>query len=135
MNYSIANMIAGVMPAVRRSGLLSSLCTIVVPPPTDENNAAGAIDPAIAWTPLAGHINIPCTAPPVQTSDSTSSSEIYAQEQLESVSMLHVLLDDYYPLILGSYRAQIAGVEYDIANVEHDSQKQMTRLVLKKGTI
>jgi hypothetical protein len=124
------------MPIVRASGLLVSLCTITVPPTgADAFDDGGARNPNVPYVPLAGHIDIPCTAPPINTGDSVSPSEIKALEQIEAVNLVHVLLDDYYPSIISDYRAVIDGVNWDIVNVESDSQKQMTRLAVKKATI
>lgn len=124
------------MPIVRASGLLVSLCTITVPPTgADAFDDGGARNPNVPYVPLAGHIDIPCTAPPMLVNDSMNVSERRALPQIEAINTLHVLLDGYYPDIISDYRAVIDGTAYDIANVEHDSQKQMTRIAVRKATI
>ena len=141
MNQNVLPAVAAVMESVRASGLLVSLCTIKVPPASTTFDSQGAIDPAIEWEPLAGHIDIPCTAPPIQTGDNVSATEIKAQQAITAKTMMHVLLDNYYSALQDannvgqSYRAEIDGIEYEIANVEHDSQFQMTRLALALVTV
>lgn len=142
MNQSNAADIAGVMVAVRGSGLLVSLCTITTQPPSTEFGASGAPDPAIPYINFPGHVDIPCTAPPIQTGDNINATEMKSMQEIEAKGMLHVLLDNYYPTILNSYRAKIrakgtaaaTAIEYEIMNVESDSQRQMTRLALELVT-
>jgi hypothetical protein len=125
--------IAGVMAAVRDTGLLSSLCTITRSPAIF--NAAGAEDPSAPYVAVAGLVDIPCTAPPLMATDRMQASEIRALRQIKAEDTRHVLLDAYYPAILDTDRALIDGTEFEIANVEHDSQKQMTRLAVERVTI
>ena len=144
MNQDLTGMVDAVMDTVRASGLLTSLCTILVPP--DVYNDAGGADPSAAYIPLAEHILIPCTAPPLQTGDTTAPSEVKALADIQAKSSLHVLLDNYYPAIKSNYRASIAPndgfgnflgdpVDYDIMNVESDSKQQMTRLAVQLVSI
>lgn len=125
--------IAGVMPAVRETGLLSSLCTITRSP--EDFNAAGAPNPSTPYVPVAGLVDIPCTAPPLMATDRMQASEIRALRQIKAEDTRHVLLDGYYPTILDSDRAEIDGVEFEISNIEHDSQRQMTRIAVERVTI
>ena len=133
MNQDIEVDLAAVMPAVLESGLLSSLCTITIPPHVFD--AGGAPDPSAAYTPLAGHENIPCTAPPIQTGDSTSQTEQKSMTEILARSVLHVLLGGWYPAIIADYRAVIDGAVYDVTNVESDSQHRMTRLAVQAVTL
>ncbi len=129
MNQSTPLDLSYVMESVRASGLLTSLCTITTPPASTTFNGAGSPDPTTVWPVLADHEDIPCIDAPV------TASEQKTIENVQSVNMRHVLLDNYYPLILARYRATIGGVEYDILTAESDSQRQMTRLFLEKRTI
>jgi hypothetical protein len=147
MNQGLGSAITQVMELVRSSGLLCSLCTISVPPGVF--NAAGAPDPSVPYIPLAGHINIPCMAPPTMIGDMTFGTEKKEETQIEAVNTLHVLLDNCYPAIIPDYRATITArrplpgggyetigtAEWDIVNVESDSQGQMTRLAVRMATI
>jgi hypothetical protein len=133
VNQTLAIDIAGVMPAVRATGLLSSLCTITrFPEAFDEGGAPIA---ATAYEPVTGMVDIPCTAPPLQAADRIARAEVRTEAQVQSEESLHVLLDDYYPDIRNTDRAVVDGVAYNIANVERDSQKQMTRIALEKVSI
>lgn len=130
MNQALTYGIEGVMDEVRASGLLSSLCTITESP--EAFDAGGAPIAATAYVPIEGMIDIPCTAPPLMTTDRTNASEIKTMSSIRSEDSRHVLLGGYYPEILEANRAEIDGLEFDICNVEHDSQKQMTRLALQR---
>lgn len=133
MNQALTYGIEGVMDEVRASGLLSSLCTITESP--EAFDAGGAPIAATPYIPVEGMIDIPCTAPPLMTTDRTNASEVKTMSSIRGEDSRHVLLDGYYPEITEAHRAEIDGVEFDIANVESDSQKQMTRLAVQRVTI
>jgi hypothetical protein len=120
------------MPAVLESGLMTSLCTITVPPAIFD--AGGAPDPNAPYTVLEGHEDIPCTAPPLSTGDGTSQTEQKSMTQILAKSVLHVLLGGWYPAIICDYRAVIDGNVYDITNVESDSKQKMTRMAVQAVT-
>ncbi len=138
---SLEQELAGIMTEVRATGLLSSLCTILVPPGVFD--AGGAPDPSVPYTPLAGHVDIPCTAPPISTGDGVVPTEVKSMAEILSRNILHVLLDGYYPTIISDYKAAIrrkgaaasTAVQYDILNSESDSQAQMTRMAAQLATI
>lgn len=111
---------------------MTSLCTITVPPHVFDDG--GAPDPNAPYTPLAGHENIPCTAPPPSEAR-VQATEIKDLAEIMSKSFRHVLLGGYFPLIISDYRALIDGVEYDILGVEDDSQYRMTRLGVQLATV
>lgn len=125
--------IAAVMPAVLATGLLSSLCTITVS--TDTFDAGGAPVASAAYVPVAGMVDIPCTAPPLMTNDRMVASEVKRLEEIRSEDSRHVLLGGYYPAITDEHRALIDGVEFDIVNTEWDSQKVMTRIAVERVTM
>ena len=135
MNQDIISIsIAGVMPAVRATGLLVSLFTAQAP--TGALDASGV--PTGAFADVAGLVNIACTAPP------KSEAKIVANEtkqrfQIGSLEVKHVLLDAYYPTLDAGWRAGwrclIDGTVYDIDGVEHDSQGQMSRVAVRLGSV
>lgn len=133
MNQEMALGIADVMPAVRASGLLVSLCTITVPPGVSDNG--GAPDPNAPYTNLPGHIDLPCISSPLVAGDFPALEEVKSMTEILTKNMRHVLLDSYYPDIETIHRAVVDGVEYDIITSEADSQSQMTRLAVQKVTI
>lgn len=140
MNQGIDGSIKAVMAEVLKSGLLSSLCTITVPPHVYD--AGGAPDPAAPYLPLAMHQNIPCTDPPLSIGDTPAASELKDLAEIMAKNSLHVLLGGFYPAIIPDYRALIAPksnpsatVEYDIVGVESDSQNTQTRLAVQRVTI
>jgi hypothetical protein len=136
MNQSIAVDIARVMPEVAASGLLTSLCTITVPPRAPGDiDAGGAPDPAAPYTNLSGHVDIPCTAAALSSGDSVQPTEVKTLSEILAKNMLHVLLGGYYPTIIADYRAVVDGIVYDIVGVENDSQGVQTRLALELATV
>ncbi len=133
MRQGLQADIEAVMPAVRASGLLSSLCTITRF--SEDFDAGGAPDQSAPYIPVTGMVDIPCTAPPLMAEDRIQASEVRAVREITAEDTRHVLLDGYYPAIRDEDRAVIDGTEYEIANVEHDSQRQMTRLAVERVTI
>ena|SRR5690242_7499541 len=136
MNQSLQIDVTIVMETVRASGLLTSLCTVKTPPAdTEDFDAGGALKPDAVWPELSGVVDVPCTAPPLQTTDNVSALELKSMMEIQAKSVRHVLLDGYYPTIEEHFRAEIDGVDFDITNVESDSQKQMTRLAIQLVTL
>jgi hypothetical protein len=90
------------------------------------------------WIPIAGLSNIPCTAPPPSEAR-IAATEVKALEEILTLQIKHVLLNNYFPQLNGAsdmdWRCLIDGVAYDILGVEHDSQKQMTRLEVRIAAI
>jgi len=131
MNQSLGLMLDQVMPMVRATGLLVSLCTIQVPSGADD--AIGA--PSGTYADVAGLINIPCTAPPEGIGTGISAAEMKELQYDSGIVPLHVLLDDWYPQIrdlwLAGARAVIDGTPFDLMGAESDSQMKMTRLKLR----
>jgi hypothetical protein len=129
--------ISDIVPEALESGILTSLCTITVPPGVFD--AGGAPDPSAAYTDLDGHTLIPCTTPPL--SQILRPTEVKSLEEVMTRNMLHVWLAGYYPAILTEYRAQIGKSDghggiaspetYDIVGVEWDSQNRSTRLAVQ----
>jgi len=63
------------------------------------------------------------------------ATEVRALAEIMDKGLRHCLLNDYYPAITADLWALVDGVTYDILGVEHDSQKQMTRLQLQLVTV
>lgn len=138
MNQGLQYSVAAIVPAMRQSGLMRSRCTITVPPdqvltPDETFGASGAALARVAYPPLAGHVDIPCSAPTgfsVAPGDEAKSAADVIARNVMPVSLL-----GYFPAITQDYRAVIDDVEYDILSVGADSQIQATRMVVQKATI
>lgn len=132
-----------VVPALLESGLMSSLCTIVVSPGVFGDS--GAPDPTAPYTPVEGLTLIPCTSPPLSYGKSVQPSELKSLVEIMDRDMLHVLLAGYFPAITTNHRAVIGKSDgmggiaspetYDIVGVEWDSQNRLTRLAVQLATI
>lgn len=135
---NIAAALAAVMPAVRASGLLSSLCTIERP--TTAQGFSGSPDGS--YEAVAGLSSIACRIAPM-SEGSPSATEQRASDETKSEEPKHVLLDAYYPTVrtawlgdpsngtLGGARAVIDGQPYTILGVEPDGSYQMTRMAVE----
>lgn len=130
MNQGLSTEFDAIVPALLASGLLSSLCTIKTPPETFTDS--GALDPDALYADLAGHVDIPCIAAPLMTTDKVGIDEIKLRNETETLGLLHVLLGGYYPAIQTDYRAEIDGVDWDIVTVDSDSQGKTTRLAVRQ---
>ncbi len=119
--------IAAVMPAIRATGLQKSLCTLSLP----SGNQTTTGTPDGTYTPIAGLIDIRCTAPPKRLG-TPYPDVLRRQDESRTEIPRHVLLDSYYPAahtaFLNGAIATVDGTDYILANVDHDSQFQMTRL-------
>ncbi len=138
---AIQSLIASVMPTVRASGLLVSLCTIQRP--SGNQDASGAPDGL--YVPVTGLINIACTSPPSASAKGMPAAEVRGPADTFATQPHHVLLDSYYPQIQdewlgtatqeGGAIATIDGIDYTLIAVEHDSQSQMTRMEVRLGKL
>lgn len=123
-----------VMPEARATGLFVSLCTLQEP--SGVFGASGAPDGN--YVDVAGLVNLPCTAPPPSEAR-IQAIEVKTLQDIMSLELLHVLLNDAYPAILTHFRgtnatewrAVIDGVVYDLFGAESDSQSEMTRLLVR----
>jgi hypothetical protein len=119
-----------VMTAAVASGLFVSLCTIQQP----DGVLIDAGQPSGVFVNVDGLVNIPCTAPP-EANVRITASEVKSQENIQSFSELHVLLDSWYPALENGvamgWRAVIDGVPYDVMGAESDSQGVITRMVVR----
>jgi len=131
MYQGLSYEIAAVMPEAIATGLFVSLCTIQQPSGTFD--AGGAPDGL--YVDVDGLQDIPCTAPPSSKKMAIASNEKKTMPQVEAFNFLHVLLSGYYPTILQSWRAVVDGDSFDIIGTEHDSQMQMTRLMVRVVTV
>ncbi len=137
----IQALVQSVMPIVRATGLLVSLCTIKRPSGTQD--AGGS--PNGSYTAVAGLIDIPCTSPPSASAKGMPAAEVRGPADTFATQPHHVLLDSFYPQIQdewlgtasheGGAIAVVDGIEYTLIAVEHDSQSQMTRLEVRLGKL
>lgn len=135
MNQSLLYELSQVMPQAQATGLLSSLCTIQQRPLTagqPKVSPAGQVDlNPPEFTNIAGLVNIPCqlAVQAIPRPDQAGLSRLPAgyDDKLER----HLLLKGYYPAILDVHQAVVDGTPYQIQSVEHDSQKQQTRLAIR----
>lgn len=127
---AIRAQIQSVMPTVIASGLLVSLCTIQQP----DGNTGPTGGPSGVYVNVAGIVNIPCIAAPLEVA-SIQATEMKAVEEIAATAPLHVLLDGWFPQIengvAAGWIAVIDGTSFDLLGAESDSQGQMTRLKLK----
>ena len=130
MNQQLVDF-SKVMPLVVATGVLASICTIQSPSQTA--SASGQPNLGV-WTNVSGLVNLPCMFAPLLPDSARTmiQDEIKNMEYTEEMTVFHVLLNGYYPQVLQVYRAVIDGNPYDILGVESDSQKQMTRLAVRK---
>ena len=122
--------IPNVMKTAVMSGLFVSLCTIQQP----DGALIDAGQPSGNFVDVPGLVNIRCTAPP-EANVRITASEVKSQENIQSFSELHILLDNWYPALENGvamgWRAVIDGVPYDVMGAESDSQGVMTRMVVR----
>ena len=129
----IQDALDAVMPNVRNSGLLSSLCTIQRP--SGNQGASGAPDGL--YVSVAGLVGIACRLAPL-SNYRPSADEQRQADQTKTDEPKHCLLDAYYPTVrdawlgdgvnLGAGRAVIDGRPYTIMGVEPDGTPEMTRM-------
>ena len=133
MNQSLADTIAGVIDLASdpEIAVFTSLCTIQSPNETLGPSGQPLLSP---WANVAGMVDIPCTAPPLN-SVRLSASEKKSLAEILSETFLHVLLSGYYPAIQTRWRAVVDGTAWDILGVESDSQKSMTRMEVRIASL
>ena len=124
-DYEIENVMAEAIG----TGLFVSFCTLQEP--SGDFNASGAPDGL--YVDVAGLVDIPCMAPPINAGETRTLAEIEASD------MQRVLLAGYYPTIdagwRNGWRAVVDGVAYDLAGVRGDRQSQMKELTVKLVTV
>ena len=128
MYQGIQYDIEAVMVEAVDTGLFVSLCTLQAP--SGVFTASGSPDGL--YVAVAGLVDIPCIAPPLQAGETRTLAEIEASD------MQRVLLAGYYPTIDEGWRngwqAVVDGVAYILFGVRGDSQSQMTELTVKRVT-
>jgi hypothetical protein len=119
-----------VMPTALATGLFDSLCTIQQP----DGVLIQAGQPSGNFINVAGLVNLPCMAPP-KSDARVTATEVKTEQDIQSFSDLHVLLNAWYPQIeegvADGWKAVIDGQQYDITGAESDSQGRMTRMVVR----
>jgi hypothetical protein len=135
MNQNLSYELDGIMPAVIATGLLVSLFTAQAP----SSVLGGTGAPDGSYSNVLGLVNIACTVPPYNFSDtSIRADEMKAIPEIAATGPLHVLLDSNYPLLAAGWRSGwrclIDGTNFDILGVESDSQSKMTRVSVRLVT-
>lgn len=141
----IPSMVQQVMPAVVRSGLGRSLCTIQQPGTTYGPSGA----PIGTYTNVPGLINIGCMDAPPSIAR-VQATEVKALAEIMQKGMRHLLLFGFFPQLVAvsgqgpisqggvakGWRANVTEpdgtvITYDILGAECDSQTTQTRLELQ----
>jgi hypothetical protein len=130
MNQSLLGELAAVMPAATQTGLFSSLVTFKDISATV--NSTGQVD-MTNLVPVAGLANISCQLSAAMLLRPDAAGGGRGPEDFFQKSLRHLLLNGYYPTIMQRYIAVVDGVNYEIlpGAIEHDSQKQQTRLSVR----
>ncbi len=144
---AIRAAVQSVMPYVRATGLLVSLCTIKRPSGTQD--AGGS--PNGSYTAVAGLIDIPCTSPPSASAKGAPSAEVRGPADTFATQPHHVLLDRCYPQIRDEWMGtasheggaiatissppDFVATDYTLIAAEQDSQGEMTRLEIRLGKL
>ncbi len=128
MNQSLAYEYPEAIAAAIESAALVSLCTIQQR--TNTVDGLGQVDLA-DWVNVVGLVNLPAMLAPYRPSTPDRNATTRMPESIDTSNYRHVLLNGYYPDVLQQYQAVVDGTAYEIFAVEHDSQKTMTRLVVR----
>ena len=130
MNSVLDKAVSLVMPTAVASGRFKSFCTIQQP----DGVLVDAGQPSGMFVDVPGLVNIRCMAPP-EANVRITASEVKSQENIQSFSELHILLDYWYPALENGvamgWRAVIDGVALDVMGAESGSQGVMTRMVVR----
>lgn len=120
------------MPAVAAEGLFNSLCTI-----KQRTNTVSALGQTnmLGYEPIADLTDIACRFAPQSPGAPPQGDTTRMQQQFDTRSLFHVLLDGYFPEIEQQYLANLNGVDYEIMSVEADSNFEMTRLAVRIYTL
>ena len=133
MNQSLAPDIAAVMPQAVATGLFVSLATFQAPDGTLD--AAGA--PSGNFVNVSGLVNIPCMDAPMSEAR-LQATEVKAMDEIAASAIRHVLLNGFYPQLVGfpnapdlGWRVIVDGIVWDLLGAEADSQSVMTRISMR----
>lgn len=100
------------------SSFFNSTCTIQEYTETQDEWG----EPIKTWADKADHIDIPCTIAP------SGGQEVKRPDMTYVVSTHHITLKGHYLDITEAMQVVVAGKNYDILLVEHDSHGKTTRL-------
>lgn len=142
MNQGITDLLAAPTQAVEAMGLFSSVCT--VRQCTNTVSATGQVDYSDAgYADIAGVVGVACMRAP-SSSSRVVGGALDTAGYMESFTLYHVLLDDYYPQIpepiagTADLIAVIDGVRHQLLAVESSSQRstaKQTRLEVKQVSL
>jgi len=132
LNQTLTSEFEAVVPAVYAQGLFNSLATIKQRP-----NTVTALGQTVMmdYEPIVGLENIPCMIAAQSPTTPPQTDTTRMQQQFDTRSQFHVLLDGYYPTIQQQYLAEVNGTGYEIMAVEFDSQQTMTRLATRRYSL
>lgn len=129
----IASVLQGVIPAVEEAGLFASTCTIMQRATTTVGSFG---QPNTAnYSAIDSLTDIPCMFAPQTPGETNQNDTVRMQQQLDTRTEFHCLLDGYFPQILQQNLAMVDGTLYEIMGNESDSQRQMTRLACREYTL
>ena len=135
MNQSLLYELNAVMGEAQQTGLFSSLANFLDRPggATPVVNAMGQVD-LTNLVAVTGLQNVPCQLAPERPLNPDASGGARLPENFQESQHRHLLLNDYYPAVLMRFVVDVDGTRYEITpgSVEHDSQRQQTRLGVRR---
>jgi hypothetical protein len=132
LNQSLQYEFEAVVPAVAAEGLFNSLCTIKQR--SGQVSALGQLSMQ-NYQPIADLTDIACRIAVQAPGNPPQGDVTRMQQQFDTRTLYHVLLDGYYPEILQQNLANVNATDYEIMAVEPDSDFQMTRLAVRVYTL
>jgi hypothetical protein len=132
LNQSLTYEFDAVMPAVAAEGLFNSLCTIKAR--SGAVSSQGQLNMQ-SYAPIADLTDIPCRIAVQAPANPPQNDVARMQQQFDTRTEFHVLLDGYFPQILQQNLANVNGIDYEIMATEPDSDFQMTRLAVRVYTL
>src|SRR5580704_13023191 len=121
-----------VVPAVAKAGFFDSLCTV-----QQRTNTVSALgQPDLSdWVNIPEFTDLACMVSVFRPAMPNMTATVREPQQFDTETLIHVLLDGYFPGILQQNQLVVttgtyAG-SYEIMGVEPDSQATQTRLAVR----
>ena len=138
MLQNLQAALSRVMPAATRTGLFVSRATFQARAgdPGEQADPLGQVNllPS-GYANVDGLVNIPCMFAPQSVPTPSQGDTVRTEQQFETKTEFHLLLNAYYPAVQQRYLVIVDGVTYEVMGVESDSQDQMTRCAVRAYTI
>ena len=132
MNQGILYELGQVLSGVEELGLFNSECTIQ----QRTNTVSPTGQPDLTdWVNRAGLVDIPGMFSIQRPAMPNTTATVRTPQQLDTLTLYHLLLDGYFPQILQQNQAVVNGTPYEIMAVESDSQFTQTRLAIRSYTL